>query len=308
MDNTTPEQDRLRSDPTLMRSMERHWKEATSAGEIAQQAYRSRFHFQRTFRESTGETPGRMRRRLLLERAACDLRTTKKPVTDIALEANYRSLEGFGRAFKSAFRLSPQAYRRTAQQIRLLPGASGVHYDPQSRGTCSTLPQGKRNMDLIDRLLESDYQSKRMLFEQARLLTDAQLDARLAFRLSVLRWVEPAGTLRAILANLEGNGWIDSLFRGMNFTPADDTYRHLPGTSISDMQRRFESYHEAFRAFVRKVRDENLWDVEWVDAVRTPPETFAIGRVIDEVLTGSIAYRVMLHRQMEQYGFESGVF
>ncbi len=288
--------------------MERHWKDSASTEEIAHQSYLSRFHFQRTFREKTGETPGRMRRRLLLERAACDLRTTTKPVTIIALEANYQSLEGFGRAFKVAFRLSPQAYRRAAKQIRYLPGSSGIHFDPQSRGTRSMLHQGKRNMDLIDRLLQADYDSKRTIFEQACLLTDAQLDARLAFRFSVSRWVEPARTLRESLANLEGNGWMDSLFQGMNFTPVDDSYRRTTGTSVPEMQQRFESYHQTFCRFVQKVRDENLWDAEWIDSDCTPPETFAIGRVIQETLTGSIAYRVMLHRQMEQYGFEPGIF
>ena len=296
------------ANPALLRSMESHWKVRASAEEIAQEAHLSRFHFQRVFRDNTGESPGRMRRRLLLERAAYELRTTLTPVTTVALDANYRSLEGFGRAFKREFGLSPLAYRRAAQQIRLLPSASGVHYDPRSQGICSTLPQGKRNMDLIDRLLESDYQSKRTLFEQARLLTDAQLNARLAFRFAVLRWAEPAGTLRDSLGNLVGNGWMDELFRGMNFTPTDASYRHPGGASIPEMQARFESYHEAFRTFVRKVRDENLWDFEWVDEGCTPPETFAVGRVIDETLTGSIANRVMLHRQMEQFGFDSGIY
>ena len=302
------ESDEQLNDAGLMWSMEGAWNTSLSAAEIAQRACLSRFHFQREFRESTGETPGRMRRRLLLERAACDLRTTAKSVTVISLEANYGSLEGFGRAFKAAFRLSPLAYRRAAQQIRHLPAFSGIHYDPESQQTCSSLVGGKRNMDLTDRLLESDYDSKRLLFEQASLLTDAQLDARLAFRLSVVRWSEPASTLRASLANLVGNGWMDALFVGVNFIPPDDSYRHSSGMSIPEMRKRFESYHEAFRTFVRKVRDENLWDQEWVDDVCTPPETFSIGRVISETLTGSIAYRVMLHRMMEQYGFESGVY
>lgn len=49
---------------------------------------------------------------------------------------------------------------------------------------------------------------------------------------------------------------------------------------------------------------ENLWDQEWVDDACEPPETFAIGRVIEETLTWGIAYRCMLQRQMEQMGFD----
>lgn len=163
-------------------------------------------------------------------------------------------------------------------------------------------------MDLIDRLLESDYRSKRMIFEQARLLTDAQLDARLAFRFSVQRWSQPPNTLRETLTSIVGNGWLDSLFQGMNFTPIDDSYRQPGGMSVAEMQGRFESFHQTFRAFVEKVRAENLWDFEWVDDACAPPETFAVGRVIEESLTGSIACRVMLHRILEQYGFESENF
>ncbi len=37
-------------------------------------------------------------------------------------------------------------------------------------------------MDLMDRLIESDYVSKRRILECARLLSDGQLDAPLAFR------------------------------------------------------------------------------------------------------------------------------
>ena len=166
----------------MLKAMARHWNASGGGDALANQEYLSRFHFQRLFRHATGETPGRMKRRLILERAAAELRTTRKDVTQIAFAANYRSLEGFGRAFKAAFGLSPNAYRRAAKQISRLPAGSGVHFDPQSGGMHSTLPKGQRNMDLTDRLLESDYQSKRALFLRAKLLTDTQLDAPLAFR------------------------------------------------------------------------------------------------------------------------------
>ena len=79
---------------------------------LADAANYSRFYFQRLLRERTGETPGDCRRRLLLERAAYQLRYTKRPITDIALEANFDSLEGFSRAFRRGYGLSPSHYRR----------------------------------------------------------------------------------------------------------------------------------------------------------------------------------------------------
>ena len=291
----------------LMSAMERHWSHGANGAELAQEAYLSRYHFQRVFRGATGETPGRMRRRLLLERAAADLRTTRKDVTQISLEANYQSLEGFGRAFKAAFGLAPQAYRRAAQQIRHLPGGSGVHFDPQSGGMFSTLIRGERNMDLIDRMLESDYESKRSLYEKAKLLTDAQLDAPLAFRHNLMPWVEPAKTLRESLSWMVYSGWIDGMMQATGFVPAEDSFRRKTGDSAAAMLTRFESYHAAFRALARKVRDENLWDTEWVDADCDPPHTFAIGAVIEQTLTWDIAYRLLLHKQLDQFGFAEGV-
>jgi AraC-like DNA-binding protein len=106
------------------------------------QAFSVDFTYQRVFRSVIGETPSRLRRRLLLERAAYELRATQISITTIAFDANYKSLEGFSRAFKSAYELSPTEYRRATSQIRFLPSFSGVHYDPDSEGAISTLPGG----------------------------------------------------------------------------------------------------------------------------------------------------------------------
>src|SRR6266702_1848718 len=80
--------------------------------DLARQAYQSRTQFHRLFRAVVEETPAAMRRRLLLERAAYQLGRTGISVTDVALDANYGSLEAFTRAFRKAFRISPSLYRR----------------------------------------------------------------------------------------------------------------------------------------------------------------------------------------------------
>ncbi len=108
----------------LLRMMEKRLNEPDGGGaNLADQACLSWYHFQRVFRRAVGEPPGSLRRRLLLERAAHQLRTGNAPVTSIALDANYRSLEGFSRAFRAAYGMSPTAYRHAARQIRRLPGA-----------------------------------------------------------------------------------------------------------------------------------------------------------------------------------------
>ena len=278
------------------------------SGTMADNAFLSRFHFGRVFERTVGEPPGALRRRLLLERAAYELRASETPVTQIALDAGYQSLEGFGRAFKSAFGLAPRAYRRAAQQIRFLPASSGVHYDPKHRSLVTTLPKGQRNMDLIDRLLESDYRSKRRILECARLLSDGQLDAPLAFQIRVGRFSDPPRTLRETLRQLFGNGedygWMGAMYDALDWKPSPLPAREASGDSPAAMLERMEVTSKTFREFVQHVRTGNLWDKEWVDAFCEPPETFAVGQVIEESLSGGIALRRVLEIMMEQMGFQ----
>ncbi len=158
-------------------------------------------------------------------------------------------------------------------------------------------------MDLIERLLHTDYTVKRHLLESARLLTDRQLDAPLAFRHTLMPWVEPARTLRESLTWMSHSSWVDLMFDRLAWQPDDKDFRTTRGDSADTMLQRFESYHRAFREFVGHVRREDQWDREWVDDTCDEPHTFAIGTVIEETLTCDIAYRSLLTRQFEAMGF-----
>src|SRR5262245_36114239 len=72
-----------------------------TTAEMSRRAYHSRTQFYRLFRALIDETPAV----LLLERAAFQLRNTSTSVTEIALDANYNSLEAFTRAFRKAFQM-----------------------------------------------------------------------------------------------------------------------------------------------------------------------------------------------------------
>jgi AraC-like DNA-binding protein len=63
--------------------------------ELPRLTFHSRTQFYRIFRAVIEETPGEMRRRLLLERAAWRLSRTDASITEIALDAGYGSLEAF---------------------------------------------------------------------------------------------------------------------------------------------------------------------------------------------------------------------
>ena len=253
----------------LLRVIERQLKDtAPGAGTtMANEACLSRHHFQRVFRQSVGETPGEMRRRILMERAAHEIRNTKKAITVIALEAGYQSLEGFSRAFKAVYKLSPRAYRSVARAIPQMPvnTASGVHYHPKTERLLPLrhVPQERTEvMNLTERLLESDYNSKRRMLECARLLSDAQLDAPLAFRHNLMPFVEPERTLREALDRMSSDGWILTLLDAIHWKSQDSRYRIVTGKSVEHMITRLNGFYTDYRAFVQKVEAENLWGNE----------------------------------------------
>src|SRR6202047_5339778 len=103
------------------------------------------------FRTVVEETPAAMRRRLLLERAAYQLAHTGLSVADVALDANYGSLEAFTRAFRKAFRTSPSIYRRMRDPHFHLPASNKIHFFAPGSST-----KGGKDMDLFDRFAGND--------------------------------------------------------------------------------------------------------------------------------------------------------
>ena len=83
-----------------------------SGEDLAARAYLSRFHFDRVVSAVSGETPVCLRRRILLERAAFRLVTTRATVLEVALEAGYSSNEAFTRAFRAEVGDTPSHFRR----------------------------------------------------------------------------------------------------------------------------------------------------------------------------------------------------
>src|SRR5581483_6882465 len=165
--------------------------------DLARQAYQSRTQFHRLFRTVVDETPAAMRRRLLLERAAYQLGHSDMSVTDVALDANYSSLEAFTRAFRKAFKTSPSLYRRIRDRHFHLPASNGIHF--LARGSSI---KGGSDMDLFDRFAGNDSWHTRRLLEYAATLTDEQLDRALPTVVELLPWRESNKTLRQLLENI----------------------------------------------------------------------------------------------------------
>ncbi len=265
---------------------------------LADNAHYSRFYFQRLFRERTGETPGDCRRRLRLERAAYQLRHTVQTVTTIAFEAGYDSLEGFSRAFRRAYGVSPSHYRRLEPLSWFLPAPNDIHYDPVV-GAAVRLAQLQSEggaMNLTHRLIDHDLWLTRRLLEKAVTLTAAQLDAPLVKPEQPVPFDGVEQTLRDVLARIvfTKEVWVAAVLG-----------RQLPDTQdnrATALLQRMEAAFGEFRALVQRVDTENLWDAEFVDMICEPPERFTYGSMIAHVITFAAYRRTVALQAMARLG------
>ncbi|MCC7362305.1 MAG: helix-turn-helix transcriptional regulator [Anaerolineales bacterium] len=282
----------------LLRLISASWADARAETQWAAAVHLSRFHFQRVFRRYFGETPGELRRRLLLEQAAHTLCAGAAPVTMVALDAGYDSLEGFTRAFRRAYGLSPSHYRRLPFPRLHLPCPANVHYDPLTRKPRQLAYLGATTMDLTDRLIDHDAWLTRRLLERAAQMTPAQLDASLAAPERPLPFEAAEGTLRETLNRLvfTKEVWLAAVRQQP--MPSE------PDTSPEGLLRRFDTAFIEFAELARQVRDEQRWDEQFVDALCEPPETFSYGGMLAHVLTFSAFRRSAALKLFELAGVD----
>jgi len=91
--------------------IKKRFAEPLSLADLAKHVFLSPFHFQRVFKEATGESPKQYLTRVRLEAAVHMLMSgPDQSMLNLALECGYNSLEHFLRAFKKAFEISPSAF------------------------------------------------------------------------------------------------------------------------------------------------------------------------------------------------------
>ena len=260
----------------------------TVTGELlADRAHTSRYHLGRLFRHATGETPGRFRRRLLLERAAYRLAATEDSVTDTAFDAGFETLEAFTRAFRKAYGTSPSLFRRLGLNAYRLNAPSGIHF----------VPEGETNVDLLDQLLEHDVWLTRRMLERARSLSDEQLDQNVAEH-TPLPFEAPQTSLRKMFHRqvFWKEVWVAAV---EGKTLPDDADKTVAG-----MLKRLERAFPAFSGIAREVCAENRWQDTFVDALCTPAETFSYGGVVAHVVTFSAHQRQVLLSVLRRFGID----
>src|SRR5690349_19284318 len=119
---------------------------------LADRAAYSRDHLDRIVAAAVGESPVALRRRLLLERAAWQLRAGVA-ASDVATAADYGSLAAFSRAFARAYGMPPSAFAASGAPVDL-EAPNGLHFHAPAGlllpGTRAEVPR----RDVLDRLVE----------------------------------------------------------------------------------------------------------------------------------------------------------
>jgi AraC family transcriptional regulator len=99
--------------------IQEHLDQDLALDRLAKLAHFSPFHFHRIFKGLIGEGVIEYVRRLRLESAAVALKTTDRPVLQVALDSGYGAHEAFTRAFRQLFGVSPSQFRSGNRQTRL---------------------------------------------------------------------------------------------------------------------------------------------------------------------------------------------
>ena len=143
-------------------------------------------------------------------------------------------------------------------------------------------------MDLLDRLVGHDAWTTRKLFELCLTLPEEQWDREFEMAHRTLR-----ATFDHIIYNLEI--WTDC----MNGHPL----RGSRGTSVRELQDRFELAMSDFQRLAREVRDRHGWDEPWVDSLDGKQRSY--GGAIAHVITHNMHHRAQLLFMMRRLGLEN---
>ncbi|MEU2348562.1 helix-turn-helix domain-containing protein [Modestobacter sp. NPDC049651] len=257
--------------------------------EMAGDAFASPWHFSRQVSRGAGESPVALRRRVVLERAAWQLRQGRS-VTDAAFAAGYESVEGFSRAFTRAYGRTPgQPGTATGRDGHWLPAPNGIHFHPPSSLWVSGEQTARGGDEVTALLVHHDLEDTRALLELAKALPEEEYRRVRAPGWAVLEWDGPEESLAAVLAHLVRSVevWLAAV-EGADFPPDTDD-------GPAALLARHDEAAPRWLAFVREVSRRGAWGDRLVDALCEPPESFVVGSVVAHVLTYA-AHRRQLAR------------
>ena len=262
--------------------------EPVNGSSLASRAHFSRDHLDRLLAAATGESPVALRRRLLLERAAWQLRTGAASVSDAAVGAGYGSVAAFSRAFARAYGAPPSAFDGEVE----LAAPNGIHFHPPA----GLLLPGARaaSSDLTDRMVRHHLDRVRELLAAAATLSQSELErpVRSGF---VAVWFEGEEASAALMCErlvFTLEVWVAAM--------AGEPVPEAGGPWLP----RFSRAARQFERLAKAIRDRGGFDDAFVDALCEPPRSFTYGGVFSHVLTYGAVRRETLASVLAELGAE----
>jgi AraC-like DNA-binding protein len=256
---------------------------------LARRANFSRDHLDRLLAAATGETPAALRRRLLLERAAWQLRTRAATASEAAATAGYGSLAAFSRAFKAAYGVPPREFADSHE----LSAPNGIHFHPPAGLLIPGAREPVARRDLTDRMVAHHLARVRELLEAAAALPAEALERPLRPGF-VAVWFEGSEPSAALMA--------ERLVFTLEVWNAAITGQSMPGGTGDDLLRRFDRAARDFSRVARAIRDRGAWDDAFVDALCEPPQSFTYGGVVSHILAYGAVRREALAAVLRELG------
>ena len=256
---------------------------AADGKELAQRAAYSKPQFYRKVKQAFGEPPMAVRRRLMLERAAYRLTRTSESITGISIDAGFDSLEGFGRAFRTAFGISPSHYRKLAPDEYRIDLSERYHFAPSS-----VRWQGDHAMNIQELMTRHHGWEMERFLDACEKLPEARLDEPMSTYEPYI-WCEASVTLREMLgrACAFAAPWMDSI--------NGDKTEYQPET-LSEMRAAISINEAGFLKLLTAIDKEGSYDMTFVDSECDPPMVFSYVGVLAHALTHA-AYRRMVISQ-----------
>ncbi len=266
--------------------------------DMAGDAYASPWYFTRQVSRGAGEPPVALRRRVLLERAAWQLREGSS-VTAAAFAAGYESVEGFARAFARAYGRSPGTPdddRPRTRDEHWLPAPNGIHFHPPTSLWVADRPGRGAPDEVTAMLVHHDVEDTRALIETAKALPDEEYRRTRLPGLTVLPWSGPEESVAALLDTLV---WTKQVWLA-SIEGADSPTRGARDPVA--LLARHDAVAPRWLAAVRDVARRGAWGDRLVDALCDPPETFVLGSVVAHVLTFSAHRRLLVRHLLRDAG------
>jgi AraC family transcriptional regulator len=263
-------------------------------GALAARAHFSRDHLDRLLAAATGESPVALRRRLLLERAAWQLRTGAATPSEAATAAGYGSLAAFSRAFARAHGMPPSEFSGSGRPPEV-EAPNGIHFHPPAG---LLIPGGREpgvRGDLCERMVSHHIDRVRELLAAAATLPAEALERPLRPGLVVV-WFEGEEPTAALMA--------ERLVFTLEVWVAAMAGQELPQAGAGELLPRFDRAARAFSRLARRIRDRGAWDDAFVDALCEPPQSFTYGGVLSHVLSYGAVRREALASALAELGAE----